>query len=364
MKKALVVLLALTAVAGLAFAQDAPVWTWGFAVNTGFEVKMGDSTSVPKPTIKLWETIDTTAAPTHARFTGAVAMGDFGAHFYLQFPSDTTILFLGAPSGIVVFSNWWVTANLFDKMVQINAGAMDNAFSGTKNKGYGGTSPAGVQVVVMPIDGLKVGVALPILESTITVPQSNILENQFKAIQVGAFYTMPDTATFALTYVNAKNVLGAAPLDKSGEFDFGVNVLAIPNLTAQLEGNLANLGDSALSKYVLFLNLAYKMDSLTPALAVTGTIPGDKAVVPGGQIIAINPSIDYVVMPGTAVGLSFTYQMNDTGATSSGITIDPYVKCTLDAKSYIKIDAAYGIADISKSGTWTLPIQVNFGWAY
>jgi len=355
MKKALVVLLALTALAGMAFAQDAPVWTWGLAINTGVEVMMGDSTTVPDSTIRLWETTDTTAAPTHARFTGAVAMGDFGAHFYLQFLKDDPFL-------TADFANWWVTANLFNKMVQVNAGVMDVAFSGTVNKGWGGTSPAGLQVIVMPIEGLKVGFAVPVSSA----PAANLLlAEQLKAIQLGAFYTMPNLASFALTYAMGKTaVTGTDVLDNSSEFDFGVNVLAVPNLKAQVEGRLVGIGDDVAGYYEFFENAEYVMGALKPAINLDEVMYQASGST---MKIAINPSIDYMVMTGTNVGLSITYTMNSDGITGgdiSGLNVDPYVKFTFDTKAAIKIDANYTIMDLSDTSLWKLPIQVNFVYAY
>lgn len=351
MKKLLVVLLALTAVGVAAFADDAPVWTWGAVWNTGAVITIGDSTSVPDATINVYDNNE--PAVTRARFIGQVDLGGFGAKWYTAFNGDD-------PAKAVTFTNWWVYANVLDKMLQINVGAPDNGFSGTVNKGYGGASPAGFQFVVMPMDGLKIGMAIPVNEAGVG---DILLKDTFKALQFGAFYTMPNTASFAFTYVMGK-YSGLAVADKSGELDAGVNVLAIPNLTAQFEINLTALGDDTLGKYELFQNAAYVMGPLTPGLTLYEDIyaaSGSKAT------IKINPNVDYAVMTGVNVGLSLTVILDNDGAIggdATGLNVDPYVTFTFNSKAKVKIDANYTVPDMSSSSTWMMPININFMYSF
>jgi hypothetical protein len=354
MKKLFVVLLALTAIGVAAFAQDAPVWTFGAVWNTGAVITMGDSTSVPDATIMLYDNNEPTIV--RARFIGQVDLDGFGAKWYVALPESKTIY-----TPALAFTNWWVYANVFNKMVQINVGAMDNSFSGTVNKGYGGASAAGFQIVAKPIDGLQIGVDIPVSPSVLL--GDVLVKDQFAAIQIGAFYTMPNLASFALTYVNSTTAI-TGPVSKSSEFDFGVNVLAVPNLTAQFEGKLALLGDTVNGSYELFQNAAYVMGPLTPALALTEDI---YAVSGSKMKIAINPSIDYMVMTGSNVGLSLTYTMNSNGqagGTVSGLNVDPYVKFTFNPKAAVKIDANYTIPDLTATATWNMPININFLYSF
>jgi len=363
MKKLLVVLLALTAVGIAAFADDAPVWTFGALWNTGAVITLGDKTSVPDATINLYDNNE--PAVTRARFIGQVDLGGYGAKWYTAFNGDD-------PAKAVTFTNWWVYANLFSNMLQINVGAPDNGFSGTVNKGYGGTSPAGFQFVVMPIDGLKVGMAIPVNELIsvtvlgVSVPVTDtLLKDTFKALQFGAFYTMPNMASVAFTYVMGKyDAAFSSVPSKTAELAAGVNVLAIPNLTAQFELDLTAMGDKAAGKDELFQNFAYVMGPLTPGL----TLYEDLYAASGSKVkIQINPNVDYAVMTGTNVGLSLTYIVDNDGATggnASGLNVDPYVKFTFNPKAAVKIDANYTIANLKSTSTWTMPININFLYSF
>jgi len=361
MKKLLVVLLALTAVGIAAFADDAPVWTFGAVWNTGALVTIGSKSLVPDSTIQLYDNNE--PAQTRARFIGQVDLGGYGAKWYTAMAGDDPALGLS-------FTNWWVYANLFDKMVQLNVGAVDNGFSGTVNKGYGGTSPQGIQIVVMPVDGLKIGMAVPVNESNgAGVAQDVILKDTFKTLQFGAFYTMPNMASFAFTYVMGKygkTVIAndTAPTSKSAELAAGVNVLAIPNLTAQFELDLTAMGDKAAGKDELFQNFAYVMGPLTPGL----TLYEDLYAASGSKMtFKINPNVDYAVMTGSNVGLSLTYTANKDGQTGGKINqleVDPYVKFTFNSKAAVKIDGDYTIPDLTSTSDWKMPININFLYSF
>jgi hypothetical protein len=140
-----------------------------------------------------------------------------------------------------------------------------------------------------------------------------------------------------------------------------VAVLAVPNLTAQFEGQIKLLGSSTAQTIELFENVAYAMGPLTPAINADEVLYSASGL---NTQIAINPNVDYVVMTGTAVGLSVTYTMNVAGASVNKLVADPYVKFTFNDKAKLKIDAAYTIPDLSATGTWSLPININFMWSY
>jgi len=350
MKKLLVVLLALTAVGVAAFA-DAPTWTFGAVWNTGAQIKLGDSTTVPDTLLFLSDNNE--PAPTRGRFVGNADLGGYGAKWYVAFPSDD-------PKNGINFINWWVYANLFNKMVTLNVGAADTGFAGTVNKGWGGANVSGIQVIVAPIDGLKVGFGIPVNEN-LPVAFDVKLNDQLQAIQLGAFYTMPNLASFAFTYVNkATSIAGVTA--NSGEVDFGVNVLAVPNLTAQFEVQVKNLGASSGNTIELFENAAYVMGPLTPAINLDEVIDNTSGA---NMKIAINPNVDYAVMTGTNVGISITYTMNTPNTTTnSALSLDPYVKFTFNSSAAVKIDGNFGIADLNHTDKYTLPININFMYSF
>jgi hypothetical protein len=354
MKKLLVVLLALTALSAMAFADDV-VWTYGVTVKTGAQITAANAGST---LIQPYDADDSVAS--RIRFDAEAGLGDFSAHIRIggDLGGNTSVatvvtaaqLILPPPltlTGVGLFQPaWWVNAYFLEKMIQLQFGDLDHSVTDTVNKGWGGLSVNGAQAVVAPISGLSVGLSIPVPNDT--------LDAALAGMRVGLAYTMPNLATVKGTYIN----VGGTNLS---ELAFGVAVLAVPNLTAQVEADIKNLGSSTAQTIELFENAAYVMGPLTPAINLDEILYSASGL---NTQIAINPSVDYVVMTGTAVGLSVTYTMNVKGASTSKVVADPYVAFTFNPKAALKIDAAYTISDLSNSGTWTLPININFKFSY
>jgi len=341
MKKALVVLLALTCLSALAFADDV-AWVFGATVKTGALITIPSTGSTM---IVANDADDPTLS--RIRLTTQATLGDFSVNVYLNsdyagsMALDTSLKFL-------YFPNWWVTAKFLDQMIALRFGAMDTSTTDTVNKGWGGINTTGTQIVVTPISGLNVGLAIPVPTTAGT------LDSALAGMKAGFAYTMPNLLTAKATWVNAAGT-------NNCEADFGVAVLAVPNLTAQFEGQIKLLGSSTAQTIELFENVAYAMGPLTPAINADEVLYSASGL---NTQIAINPNVDYVVMTGTAVGLSVTYTMNVAGASVNKLVADPYVKFTFNDKAKLKIDAAYTIPDLSATGTWSLPININFMWSY
>jgi hypothetical protein len=357
MKKALVVLLALTCLSALAFADDV-AWTFGAMVKTGALITIPSTGST---TIVVNDADDPTLS--RIRLDAEAALGDFAAHIRVGGDLAGSVAVLTTPpagytgvgplTGTGPFLNaWWVNAYFLDKMIQLQFGNLDHSVTDTVNKGWGGISVQGGQVVVTPISGLSVGLAIPVGGTAGTIDAA------FAGMKVGFAYTMPNLVTVKGTWMNA----GGTNFNDAA---FGVAVLAVPNLTAQLEVLLTDLSNTTITNSTaIFENVAYVMGPLTPAINATETLYG---VSGSNMMIAINPNVDYVIMTGTAVGLSVTYTMNNnglTGGTASGLNVDPYVAFTFNAKAALKIDFNYTIADLSATGTWALPININFKYVF
>jgi hypothetical protein len=346
MKKALVVLLALTCLSALAFADDV-AWTFGATVKTGAQITLGDSTSTPSTLLKIWDNDD--PAVSRVRLDAEAALGDFAAHVRVggdfagnAIPTTPPGMFLNA---------WWVNSFFLDKMIQLQFGMLDHSVTDTVNKGWGGIGVNGGQVVVTPISGLSVGMGIP------ADAAAGTLDAALAGIKAGFAYTMPNLVTVKATWMNAGGT-------NNSDFAFGVAVLAVPNLTAQLEVLATDLSNSTSGSYAIFENVAYVMGPLTPAINATETIYSASGST---MMIAINPNVDYVIMTGTAVGLSVTYTMNSNGATGgskSGLNVDPYVAFTFNPKAALKIDANYTIGDLSATSTWQMPININFKYSF
>lgn len=340
MKKLLVVLLALTALSVAAFADDV-VWTWGLTVKTGAQFNLGDSTSVPSPTIIANDADDPTLS--RIRFDADAALGDFSAHARI----NSDLAGFDVPLVGVKFDNWWVNAYFVDKMIQLQFGALDHAVTDTVNNGWGGLNGTGAQVVVTPMSGLNIGLFLPVPGTATPV------DTEWAGLKAGVAFTMPDLVTVKATWMNA----GGTNLSDAA---FGVAVLAVPNLTAQLEVLDTDVGNAA-SVINVFENVAYVMGALTPSLAAQETLYSTSGL---NTEIWIKPAVDYLAMTGLNLGASVKYTMNVAGGTTSALVVDPYVKVTFNDKAKVKIDAAYTIPNLSATSTWSLPININFMYSF
>jgi len=229
----LLAVVALMCVGAMVFADTATVALTG-AVEGGAKIVLGTNSTIQQYTNNEgttgWANMDLTAT-----------LGDLSANFYLRSSDFATW----------IIPNAWVTEKIFNKMVELRAGNIDNAMSSTANQGFGGISGVGIQLIVNPIAGLSIGAIVP----APLVPAD--LVNTISLFGVGASYSLPNLANIVLTYLNAK------------EFDAGVNVTAVANLTAQLE---AKIPTTKSPTYTIFENVTYKMGSLTPGVSATELI--------------------------------------------------------------------------------------------
>jgi len=356
MKKAILVLLVLTIVGAMVFADDTVNWRWGARIKTGALITLADSTTQADPMIQAWDADDPQIS--RIRLSVGADVGDYS----LDFKINTDLNSVGQADAFRA-SNWWITALFLDKMVALRFGSIDKPVTDSVNKGWGGLNLTGGQVVVTPMAGLDVGLAVPVSAAPASV------NSAFAGMKVGFAYTMTDLVTVKATYMNASGT-------NNSNAAFGVALLMVPNLTAQVEANLVSIGNAASTidltgapatgYYELFENVEYKLGSLTPGIELdqvlwTMSTPTTKPV------LSFKPKVDYMVMEGLNVGASVKYIMNVDGiadGTMSGLVVDPYLKFTFNTKASLKIDAAYTIPDLATTSTWMLPININFMWVF
>jgi len=358
MKKLLVVLLALTCLSALAFADDV-AWTFGATVKTGAQITMGaDSAS----TIAVYDADDSVAS--RVRFDAEAALGDFSAHVRvggdaagnLPLLTDAAAFSTGAfaSNDFAFLDAWWVNAYFADKMVQLQFGDLDHSVTDTVNKGWGGLSVEGGQVVVSPMSGLSVGLAIPVYPT-----KSGLLDQALAGMKIGFAYTMTDLVTLRATYMNAGG-------DSFSDLAAGVAVLMVPNLTAQFEVQATDFGNDVTGSIELFQNLVYQIGPMAPGLEADENLPNDSDAE---MAISIKPKFDYLVMDGLNIGGSFAYIMNNKFTKDwTQMVIDPYITFTFNAKAKLKIDAAYtmnsGDGQPGTAEDWTCPININFMFSY
>jgi hypothetical protein len=353
MKKALVVLLALTCLSALAFADDV-AWTFGATVKTGAQITIPSTGSTM---IQAYDVDD--PAASRVRLDAEAALGDFSAH--VRVGGDLA----GATTSAGVFLNaWWVNSYFLDKMIQLQFGVLDHSVTDTVNKGWGGITVTGAQVVVTPMSGLSIGVAVPVSVTPGTI------DSAFAGTRLGFAYTMPNLVTLKATFMN-----GAG--DKNDSFAAGVAVLAVPNLTAQLEAQLVALGNQVAPIKTtpatvygfneIFANVEYALGGLKPGVEVDVTMYGNSGP---SMTFGVKPKVAYTVMTGTDVGVSVAYTSKALTTAAGGYTqadslvADPWVAFAFNTKAALKIDAAYTIPDLTATGTWSLPININFKYSF
>ncbi len=82
----------------------------------------------------------------------------------------------------------------------------------------------GMTVSMTPIEGLFMGAAINIDQDTTTSTYTSSADDVYRSIQVGAGYTIKDTAQLKAQYI------GSTKAEDSARAEFGADILAIPNL--------------------------------------------------------------------------------------------------------------------------------------
>jgi len=343
MKKLLLVLLALTVLGVMAFADDV-TWTYGATIKTGAQITLYSDSAIPTAA-RVYDNDDSVAS--RVRFDAEAALGDFSAHIRVggDFAGtvDTNFAFLNA---------WWATGKFFDKMLEVRAGNIDNSVTDTVNNGWGGSSVEGMQFVVVPVSGLSIAYGLPLIAA------NGHFMTDVAMSKAGFAYSMPNLATVKFTYVNA-------PGDKLSNVYGGVRILAVPNLTADLEFQALDLGNKAVGaagNIELFENAQYAMGAFAPGIVLDEVLYNDSAYK---MQLYVKPYVDYTVSDSLMVGGNVKFT-NNAGGTDKlqSLGIDPYVKMIFNSKATLKTDFAFGIADLTDTATWTMPININFMWSF
>ena len=294
MKKAIVLLLALTVIGGAAFAQVA----FSGYVSTGVQYSSADE-------IKLVNS-NVSGKTTRVRLTGAYTLEDAGAIFRLQ-SND-----FAAPT----FTQALVWGNLLDKMVTYKVGKLNDYTMATYWNSYGATdAKTGAQFLLKPVAGLVASVFLPVnatadtlsvMSKGIALAASSSIEGVVALLAGGNF--LADTKTMFAQ----------------------IDVTAVENLAATAEIYIADFDDIA---PVLELDVSYALDALTIGLHNTDTFATDLAWY-------VDPYVDYSVSEKLTVGADFSYDSD------SAYAVGAYAKVALTAKATFLSEVAYDGTDV------------------
>jgi len=300
MKKALLILLALSIVGAAAFADA----KWGGFVSAGLKANVSTVGSTSTDSLYSYDWFQ--GLP----WIGVGAVTFTGADPNMGF--DTRIVTVSSAYSTVDQAVAWM--KFLDGMVKVNLGRMSSNgedFETAENMWGQHAWEVGpqVSVYVTPLEGLKVGYQLPLAE----VAGTSIADNLYNS-RVGASYTMKDV--FAVT--------GAYVMNKDSTLSnayFGVSINAIPKLGLWFEGLLVNIGSNL------------------PTVAAPGNVGGETDLY---------LEANYPVMDTLLVGVAATYDIVNNSAQKSGWVAEPYVVYTV--MENFKLTGAFDI------GT------VNWGW--
>jgi len=334
MKKALLILLALSIVGAAAFAD---VKIGGF-VSAGVRTQIDMTGSTTTDYLQAYEW-----------FQGlpVIAVGGFsftGADPNMGF--DTRIVTIGAGfTPNVDQAIAWM--KFLDGMVKVNVGFMASNgedFETAENAWGQHAWEVGeqVSVYVTPIEGLKIGYMLPLAENKTT----SIAENLYNS-RIGASYAMKDVFSVTGAYImNKDSTLSNAY--------FGVAVNAIPKLGLWFEGLMVDIGNTATGETDLYLEANYPvMDSLLVGVAGAYDIISNTALKSGW---VAEPYVVYTVMENFKLTGAFDigtvnwgwYGLQAGGAALAGDALqwDVWVRASLMSPlGELRIQATYGCPD-------------------
>jgi hypothetical protein len=271
MKKALVVLLALTCLGAAAFA-DGPTAAWTVTGLYGFGVYMPSSGNVILP--YDYSQVGTNRTRLDFKYTSA----DGNAGFLTE---TQYVGILAGGTGTLNFPRWNVWGKLFNGLLTIKGGQGDDYGVATKDWNvYGSTDGEnavgpGISFMLTPITGLNI----LFFQKIPAVSSPMNLDGDL----VGASFTMPN-----LVSVQAGvNLLSTQSASTGNKVYFGLSVTAIPDLTAILEGQASLFTGQTpiqLNQYI-----AYTMGPLTVGARIGEYL--DSAVTDWG----IEPTVTFKV---------------------------------------------------------------------
>jgi len=383
MKKLLVVLLALTAVGAIAFADVTPLKITG-SLETGAAY-----VSIKGAGNAMWNAYDNDSGH-QARGTLGIAFTAPDGNWGLITRLDTEGI-VGTPGAqgnsgnlAIGLDRAVLWGNVMPGMLTLKAGVLDEETFATENEGWGNylDGAVGLEALVTPAPGLTLGYMVPInsgapsgdLNSfTVGLGSGNIAGNgtandAFATSAVLFAYNAPNLANFLAGYrFGTQNAVGGYVPTQSGYFWGGASLKAIPNLLARLEVLYQHLGNSDTGDATILEEAAYTMGPLVVDLAMFQDYFAKKQL--NSQLrYNFRPNVAYnlgqaTVGVGIDYGTEASYNWGVIGLPGAGsaagtllgldyktanFDIWPFVTIPFGANQ-INIAAVYGIADMKHS---------------
>jgi|GEM_PF-2102547 len=416
MKKLIVLLLALSVVGIAVMAQDAaaapaPTLKLSGYLDTGLTyAKVGSADDA----VAQWGN----DSATNGRFqiNGSYTNGDYGVNFRLRVQPSNGFSASSSPNAVFLRRGYGWT-NLFGGMAMIQAGKLgDYTWSGANGNYWNSfgnfDGPVGIQLQIKPIDGLNFGIFVPVAQTS--APMT--LSDTFGSSALGLNYTMKDTfnvqfgyqmmpdtkagadttssslylaaggelSSATVAYYDGAGVLvpgplvantvytkvvttaGAVATKNNSSLWFGGQILAVPKLTLDFEGQVSALGASDKGSFFVFENVAYDLAPLNVSMQMSQEMfnaSSDKAQ------LEFNPTVDYALSDSINAGVTGDIAMKDS---KTGYDFGPYAKFVTNKNSFVKIGVSYAAGDYTVGdglvvfytpGDWT-PISDSITSAY
>lgn len=273
MKKLLVVLLALTCVGALAFADGAPSIAINGFVDTGVAVLLPGASGATS-TIQQYNNDSGNAGRFRLGIAITAPDGTFG--FVSRMEGDSGLI--GNAGGnsaagqyVMGFNRFLGWANVFNGMLTLKAGILDELAFMTANRNWGAflDGAVGIEAIVKPTPGLAISYYLPAaqfpasiynLGAPVSYTGNGSITDTLSGSSIQASYSMPDLVNIVAGFQGAHSTV--AYQYQTGLFWAGIDVVAIPNVIARLEGQMQNIGSSTAGENDLFAEGAYTMGAL------------------------------------------------------------------------------------------------------
>jgi len=371
MKKALLILLALSIVGAAAFADVKFGAFASIGMRADFNMNVGGVSGTNSDALYAWEW-----------FQGTPLIGLATASFTGSDPNmgfDTRFIAVGGAGVIpaVDYANAWM--KLANGMVAINLGLFqasedfqtaEQAWG--QNQWNSGANPA-LTVYAYPIEGLTIGYQLVLPQAA-----SEKVIDVLSSGKIGVRYSMKDvfSATGGILIGRDEATTNAY---------FGVSVSAIPNLGLWFEGLMVNVGDKSnlTNEIDLYLEANYPvMEGLKVGVAGQYNILGSSATT--GNFLAngwvAEPYVIYTVMENfnlmgafdigsaSAVGANVWawYGLTAGGpalgsaTNADGLAWDVFVRASMMSPlGELRIQAKYGMYDTKVPSGFTSPAYFN-----
>ncbi|MCI1209313.1 MAG: hypothetical protein LKF96_07720 [Treponema sp.] len=369
MKKVLAIVSAFALVGIAAFAEDAVVKFSG-AVETGIQIQKsnydGDDGNV-----QLWD--DDSGSAGRFDLNGSYVNGNAGVEFKLRYDG----YFDDATTDILAHSNLQGWLTLFDGKVKLVGGNLDtDAWKTDADDNFTSENGAGMQIQIMPIEGLNFGVkfntSTPVTiggDDYYVTPKQFFNSTGFGVKYATDAFMICGGYTLASDFTTDKNT---ALVDSDGNVTngdddaawayFGLDYTGVENLKILTEGRFNHLGDTDKKAADAYLNefneiIEYQVnDALDAGIVCYQWMNGSKDDdVDGVESTAFSfkPYVDYKVNDMLTASAEIGYAMNEDvegnlfGKDTTYLWVKPSVVYNVSPKTELHVWYQLGVNDLS-----------------